>query len=149
MELQRALGGRHPGEVEGAVELRLVAQQQEQRVRLLDLEVHPGAAVRRAFNPHLHAAEIWTVAADDLWLSPAHERDCVSIGFTWRKHPEPVHALIGDVEAALANFAARPHWGKLHRFTADDLARVFPRLPDALDLAQRHDPTGTFARDLV
>ena len=103
----------------------------------------------KRISPHLHAAEIRTVAADDLWLSPAHERDCVSIGFTWRKHPEPVHALIGDVEAALADFTARPHWGKLHRFTTDDLARVFPRLPDALDLALSLDPAGKFASDTI
>ena len=73
----------------------------------------------------------------------------MSIGFTWRKHPEPVHALIGEVETALAEFAARPHWGKLHRFSPDDLERAFPRLPDALDLALQLDPGGKFASDLL
>jgi xylitol oxidase len=110
------------------------------------------AAVRalgERISPHLHAMEIRTTRGDDLWLSPAHGRDSVTIGFTWRRHPEPVHALIGDVEAALADFDARPHWGKLHRFTADDLARAFPRLPDALDVARRLDPSGTFASDVL
>jgi xylitol oxidase len=93
--------------------------------------------------------EVRTVAGDDLWLSPAYERDSVTIGFTWRRHPEPVHALIGEVEAALADFGVRPHWGKLHRFTADDLAGAFPRLPDALALARSHDPAGKFASDLL
>ena len=37
--------------------------------------------------PHLHATEIRTVAADDLWLSPAYERDVVSIGFTLAQTP--------------------------------------------------------------
>jgi len=37
----------------------------------------------------------------------------------------------------------------LHRFTADDLARAFPRLPDALDLALHLDPAGKFASDVV
>ena len=99
-------------------------------------------------SPHLHATEIRTAAADDLWLSPAYERDSVTIGFTWRRHPEPVHTLIGEVEAALTDFGARPHWGKLHRFTADDLVHAFPRLPDALDVARSHDTAGTFASDL-
>ncbi len=100
-------------------------------------------------SPHLHAAEIRTVAADELWLSPAYERDSVSIGFTWRKHPEQVHALMGDVEAALADFAPRPHWGKLHRLSGAVLAERFPRLPDALDLARHRDPAGKFASDLL
>ena len=73
----------------------------------------------------------------------------MSIGFTWRKRPGPVHALIGEVEAALAEFGARPHWGKLHRFSPDDLERAFPRLPDALDLALQLDPGGKFASDLL
>ena len=110
------------------------------------------AAVRRMgerISPHLHAAEIRTVAGDDLWLSPAYGRDSVSIGFTWRKHPEQVHTLIGDVESALADFAPRPHWGKLHRFDRAALARSFSRLPDALDLARRLDPAGKFASDLL
>lgn len=106
-------------------------------------------ALGERISPHLHAMEIRTVAGDDLWLSPAYERDCVSIGFTWRKHPEPVHALIGEVEAALADLAPRPHWGKLHRFTPDDLARAFPRLPDACDVAVALDPAGKFASDLL
>jgi xylitol oxidase len=109
------------------------------------------AAVRalgERISPHLHAMEVRTVAADDLWLSPAHKRDSVTIGFTWRKHPGPVHGLIGDVEAALGDLDARPHWGKLHRFTADDLARAFPRLADAIDLARARDPGGKFASDL-
>jgi len=106
-------------------------------------------ALGERISPHLHAAEIRTVAADDLWLSPAYERDSASIGFTWRKHPEPVHALIGEVETALAEFAARPHWGKLHRFSPDDLERAFPRLPDALDLALQLDPGGKFASDVL
>ena len=106
-------------------------------------------AMGERISPHLHAAEIRTVAADDLWLSPAYRRDSVSIGFTWRKHPEQVHALIGDVEAALAGFAPRPHWGKLHRASGTDLAQRFPRLRDALDLARRRDPTGKFAADVL
>lgn len=64
VELQRALSGRHPGEVKRAVELRLVTQQQQQGVRLLDLKVHSGAAVGRAFDAHLHAAEVQRVEPD-------------------------------------------------------------------------------------
>jgi hypothetical protein len=53
-------------------------------------------------SPQLHATELRTAAADDLWLSPADERDRLCLGFTWRKHPTQVMALLPDLEAALA-----------------------------------------------
>ena len=64
-------------------------------------------------DPHLHAAEIRTCAADELWLSPAYQRDSLCIGFTWRNHPAEVAALLPVIEQALAPFEPRPHWGKL------------------------------------
>lgn len=100
-------------------------------------------------DEHLHGTEIRTVAADDLWLSPATGRDCVSIGFTWKKHPREVLALLPQVEAALDHFAPTPHWGKLFAFAPDVLAARFPRLPDFLDLARRLDPTGKFANPFL
>ena len=100
-------------------------------------------------SPHLHATEIRTAAADDLWLSPAYQRDCLCIGFTWRKHPTEVMALLADIEAALAPYEPRPHWGKLFVFTAEDLARRFPRLPDFVDLTRTYDPTGAFSNPFL
>ncbi len=93
-------------------------------------------------DPHLWGAEIRTVAADTLWLSPAAGRDCLTIGFTWKKHPEEVKALLPDIEATLDPYAPTPHWGKLFAFERDYLVDVFPRLDDALDLAASMDPTG-------
>ena len=100
-------------------------------------------------SPHLHATEIRTVAADDLWLSPAYERDSLCIGFTWRKHPTEVMALLADIEAALASYEPRPHWGKLFTFSDADLARRFPRLPDFLELTTTYDPTGKFSNAFI
>jgi len=100
-------------------------------------------------SPHLHATEIRTVAADDLWLSPAYARDSLCIGFTWRKHPTEVMALLADIEAALASYEPRPHWGKLFTFSDADLARRFPRLPDFLELTTTYDPTGKFSNAFI
>jgi alditol oxidase len=100
-------------------------------------------------SPQLHATEIRTAAADDLWLSPAYERDSLCIGFTWRKHPTEVMALLPDIEAALAPYEPRPHWGKLFVFNDDDLARRFPLLPDFLELTTRYDPTGKFSNAFI
>jgi xylitol oxidase len=100
-------------------------------------------------SPHLHATEIRTAAADDLWLSPAYERDSLCIGFTWRKHPTEVMALLPDIEAALATYEPRAHWGKLFACSDDDLARRFPRLPDFLELRTAYDPTGKFSNAFI
>ena len=100
-------------------------------------------------SPHLHATEIRTVAADDLWLSPAYARDSLCIGFTWRKHPTEVMALLADIEAALASYEPRPHWGKLFTFSDADLAQRFPRLPDFLELTTTYDPTGKFSNAFI
>ena len=78
--------------------------------------------------PHLHAAEIRTVAADRLWLSPAFERASLCIGFTWRKHPADVGALLPVIENGAGAFEPRPHWGKLSALPPADVAGRFPRL---------------------
>lgn len=60
----------------------------------------------------LWISEIRTVAADDLWMSPACAQDVVGIHFTWRRDPERVAAMLSTVEEVLAPYGARPHWGK-------------------------------------
>jgi xylitol oxidase len=94
--------------------------------------------------PHLHISEIRTIAADDLWMSPAYGRDSVGIHFTWKKHPEEVAALLPDIERVLYPFDARPHWAKLFTIGAERIAEVYPRTPDFVDLARACDPTGKF-----
>ena len=106
------------------------------------------AAVRRLgpdIRPHLLVSELRTVAADDLWLSGASGRDTLAIHFTWANHPEAVRGLLPRIEAALAPFGARPHWGKWHAFDAEAIAAVTPRLADARAVFARLDPEGRFA----
>jgi alditol oxidase len=52
-----------------------------------------------------------------------------------------------EVEAALAPFGARPHWGKLFLADATAIAGLYPRLPDFARLVDRLDPRGVFAND--
>ena len=95
-------------------------------------------------RPLLHVSEIRTVAADALWLSPQYRRDTVGIHFTWRPQPHAVAAVLADLEAALADFDARPHWGKLFLADAETIAARYPRLPDFARLVHRLDPRGAF-----
>jgi xylitol oxidase len=90
------------------------------------------------------ATEIRTIAADDLWMSPYHGRDSVAIHFTWEPELTAVMALLPTIEAALAPFDPRPHWGKLFVMTPEHIQACYPRLTAFRDLARRHDPGGKF-----
>nr|WP_254792169.1 D-arabinono-1,4-lactone oxidase [Curtobacterium sp. MCBA15_003] len=96
-------------------------------------------------QPHLHVCELRTTAADDLWLSPTQGEDVLCIAFTWQKHPDEVAALLPDLEARLAPFDGRPHWGKMSSLDRDAVAALYPRLPDFRELVARADPDRTFA----
>jgi xylitol oxidase len=105
------------------------------------------SAVRRmagAIRPVLQVAEIRTVAADRLWLSPQYAEDTVALHFSWTLDQAAVERALVSLEAALAPFQARPHWGKLFLAGAPELARLYERLPDFRMLARRLDPRGAF-----
>lgn len=95
-------------------------------------------------RPVLQVCEIRTVAADRLWMSPQYERDTIGIHFTWMPEPDAVARVLADVEAALAAFQARPHWGKLFLAGAATLAALYERVPDFIGLIERLDPRGAF-----
>jgi alditol oxidase len=96
-------------------------------------------ALADALRPVLQVSEIRTIAADRLWMSPQYERDSVALHFTWEREPAAVKRAIGAVEAALAPFDPRPHWGKSFL-----RAPRYPRLADFAALAERLDPRGAF-----
>jgi alditol oxidase len=105
-------------------------------------------AVRRLaplVTPLLLVTEIRTTAADDLWLSGSYDRETLAIHFTWRNRPGPVDGAVREVEAALAPFGARPHWGKVSHIGAGELQPLYPRLSDARALFERLDPRGRFS----
>jgi xylitol oxidase len=58
-----------------------------------------------------------------------------------------VQRALTEVEAALAPFEARPHWGKLFLADAATIAGLYPRLPDFAGLVERLDPRGVFTND--
>jgi xylitol oxidase len=95
-------------------------------------------------RPVLQVTEMRTIAADRLWMSPQYEQDTVAFHFTWQRDPDAVRRVLADVEAALAPFDARPHWGKLFLAGAGEIARLYARLPDFRALAERLDPRGAF-----
>jgi xylitol oxidase len=93
----------------------------------------------------LQVSELRTVAADRLWMSPQYGQDTLAVHFTWLPDRAGVERALVEVEAALAPFGARPHWGKLFLAGAAAIAPLYPRLPDFAGLVRRLDPRGVFA----
>jgi alditol oxidase len=97
--------------------------------------------------PLLQISELRTVAADDLWLSPASGRDVLGIHFTWKLDVPGVTALLPDIEAALLPVGARPHWGKL--FHTNEISPLYPQWTDFAELRAHHDPKGKFTNPFL
>jgi xylitol oxidase len=99
--------------------------------------------------PLVQVCEIRTVAADDLWLSPAYAADVVAVHFTWYDRPEDIAVVMPRLEERLLEHHARPHWGKVFTVPAERLAASYPRLADFRELADRMDPERTFANEYL
>jgi xylitol oxidase len=99
--------------------------------------------------PHLLISEFRTVAADQLWLSPAYQRDSLTLHFTWRNRPREVRGLLPSIEEALRPFSARPHWGKWFAMRKEQIAPLYERLPKFIQLAHELDPDRQFTNDYL
>jgi alditol oxidase len=88
-------------------------------------------------------AEIRTVAADELWLSPAYQRNVFGVHFTWQPDPAAVTRLVGSIETALRPFRPRPHWAKVFG-DGHPWSELYPRLADFRRLVEAYDPRGIF-----
>jgi alditol oxidase len=104
-------------------------------------------------RPVLQVSELRTVAADRLWMSPQYGQDTLAVHFTWLPDPAAVERAMAEVEAALAPFQPRPHWGKLFGADATAIASRYERLGDFARLVERLDPrevfTNAWLRDRV
>lgn len=107
------------------------------------------AAVGDAFSPLLLVSEVRTVAADDQWLSPTADTAKLALHFTWRRDQPGVEAVLPELEAALAPFDPRPHWGKLTTLPPEIVRARSPHLADFVTLAERADPQGTFRNQML
>lgn len=107
----------------------------------------------RELGPELQDA-IWTsevrsMAGDDLWLSMAYGQDAIGIHFSFYSDRNGVDRMLPRVEAALAPFAPRPHWGKVFTLPADAIASRYERMGDFRALVERLDPRGAFRNEFL
>ncbi len=99
------------------------------------------------FNVHF-PVECRFVRADDIWLSPAYQRESAYIavhmyrGMLYRDYFE-------HIEAIFRRYQGRPHWGKMHMRTAEELAALYPRWHDFRRVRGELDPQGMFLNDYL
>jgi L-gulonolactone oxidase len=87
--------------------------------------------------------EIRYAPADEVWLSTANERESIYLAF--HVNAQTDHAdYFETVERVLRDYDGRPHWGKLHTRTAEDLAPVYPRWADFARVRDQVDPDRLF-----
>jgi alditol oxidase len=99
--------------------------------------------------PVVQVSEIRTVARDDLWLSPAYRADSTAFHFTWVPDERAVAPVLADVEAALAPFGPRPHWGKLSTIPAATVADRYPAIDDFVRLLAEFDGQAKFRSEFA
>ncbi|MGB0920959.1 MAG: D-arabinono-1,4-lactone oxidase [Alphaproteobacteria bacterium] len=97
------------------------------------------AAMREEGPACMWPVEYRTLPASTAWLSPAFERDSVTISIH-QYGPVNPKPLFGLIEPLLRKFEGRPHWGKMHSCSAPDLRALYPRFDDFGTLRQKLDP---------
>ena len=100
-------------------------------------------------RPHLLISEIRTVAADDLWMSPAYRQPSLAIHFTWKQETDAVMALLSRIEKALEPFKPKPHWGKLFTLGRESIESNIDKIGAFRDLAKSFDPKGRFRNEFL
>lgn len=100
--------------------------------------------VREQFAPLVQISEVRTIAADNLWQSPCYQRASAAIHFTWIQDWDAVRAVLPRIEAQLAPFDARPHWGKLFTMSPARVQSLYPQINHFRALLETYDPRGKF-----
>ena len=109
-------------------------------------------ALRDWVNRHDEAlpfpVEVRFLAADDVWLSTAYERDTAYVAVHQYRRMDH-RRYFAAFEAIVAEHSGRPHWGKLHTLDAARLRPLYPRFDDFLRVREELDPGGLFRNDYL
>lgn len=90
--------------------------------------------------------EVRWAAPDDVWLSTAHQRETAYIA-VHQHHRLPHGEYFAAVESMMRRVDGRPHWGKIHTLTHEELRPLYPRFDDVRRVRQEVDPYGLFGND--
>ena len=92
--------------------------------------------------------EYRTVAADNVWLSPARGRATVTVSIHEDVERDET-AYYKDAETVFRAHGGRPHWGKVHYLSGEDLAADYDNWQDWWRVRDEVDPTGVLLNDVL
>lgn len=99
------------------------------------------ASIKKNNFQTLFPIEIRFVKGDELWLSPAYQRD--SVYFAVHTYfTENFRPYFQEMQNIFKRHGGRPHWGKWHSLTHDDLEKVYPKWQDFHKVRLELDPKG-------
>lgn len=129
-----------------AVGMRLV--QADCEILDLDIDAAPEAmaAAQVAIGMLGVMSTVTLQVVDAGMLSPCYRRASVTISVSGGPGVDYWNYL-ADVDAILRQFGARPHWGKLHFDTCEDMPALDPRYVDFQAIRRRLDPQDRFLND--
>jgi len=102
---------------------------------------------QRQFRVHF-PIECRFVRGDDIWLSPAYQRDSAYIAVHMYRGMEYL-PYFAAVEEIFRRYHGRPHWGKLHTQDAASLRALYPHYDDFRRVRATLDPQGLFLNDYL
>lgn len=83
------------------------------------------------------------VKGDDLYLSPAYQRDSAYIA-VHAYHKKDHKAYFAGLEDIFRAYNGRPHWGKMHTQSQEELQQRYPEFETFQRIRETHDPQGLF-----
>ena len=102
--------------------------------------------MQRSLPDSVYPLEVRTVGPDEAFLSPQYRTPTVVISVSGTPGTD-YWGYLRSVDALLAGFDARVHWGKLHFLTSERLHELYPRAGDFIALRRELDPQGIFLND--
>ena len=96
----------------------------------------------KKYNIHF-PIENRVVQADDIYMSPAYQRDAAYIAchvYNKKDHKPYFSAL----EEMFRSYGGRPHWGKMNSLTNKDVEELYPEFPKFMNHRAEQDPDGVF-----
>ena len=97
----------------------------------------------RSLPQSLYPMEVRTVGPEDAYLSPNYQTATTVISVSGQPGTD-YWDYLRSVDALLADFDARVHWGKLHFLTPERLHALYPRADDFIAIRREFDPDGRF-----
>ncbi|TDL99446.1 MAG: hypothetical protein C4K58_05975 [Flavobacteriaceae bacterium] len=89
--------------------------------------------------------EIRRVKGDDAYMSPFYQRDSYSVSVHSPVEKNPID--LTPFGAIYRKHKGRPHWGKWHDYSREEIEAAYPKMQNFLDVRKMLDPKGKLLND--